>query len=141
MTDKQIYNNKIDRLKKLIMLTRNRIVGYSEFLEIKELLSQLGGMSDTEYEAMLKKYSFDFDKLYSNIIDDKDIPHIDRIKTSEMIGTLSGTTLNLEYRFVKNYDKFLDKIEKKLCFCFGKSIYFCVFLGFRFLHLWDFLAK
>ena len=114
MTDKQIYNNKIDRLKKLIMLTRNRIVGYSEFLEIKELLSQLGGMSDTEYEAMLKKYSFDFDKLYSNIIDDKDIPHIDRIKTSEMIGTLSGTTLNLEYRFVKNYDKFLDKIEKKL---------------------------
>ncbi len=112
MTDKETYNNKIDRLKKLIIFTKKRIVGYSEFIEIRELLSQLGGMSDIEYEAMLKKYSFDFDKLYSNIIDDKDVPHIDRVKTSEMIGTLSGTTLNLEYRFVKNYDKFLDKIEK-----------------------------
>ena len=112
MTDKQTYNKKIDRLKELIMLTRKRIVGYSEFIEIRELLNQLGGMSDIEYDTMLKKYSFDFDKLYENIIDDKNKSHIDQIKTSEMIGTLSGTTLNLEYKFVKNYDKFLDKIEK-----------------------------
>lgn len=112
MTDKQIYNQKIDRLKKLIMLTRDRIVGYSEFIEIRELLNQLGGMSDIEYDTMLKKYSFDFDKLYENIIDDKNKSHIDKIKTSEMIGTLSGTTLSLEYKFIKNYDKFLDKIEK-----------------------------
>lgn len=69
-------------------------------------------MPQNEYDKLLRKYEYDFDTLYENIIDERQKSKINQIKTSEIIGTLSGTTMNIQYKFLKNYDEFIKGVKK-----------------------------
>lgn len=112
MNDKEEYGKKIERLKVLINETKSRIIGYSDFIEIRELLSELGGLSDDEFNALLKKYNFDFDTLFDNIIDSNNKSKVAQIKTAEIIGSLSGSTMGIEYKFAVKYEDFITNVRK-----------------------------
>jgi len=112
MDEKTEYRLKINRLKELIKDTKSRIIGYSELKEIEELIIELGGMTQDEYDKLLKKYEYNFDTLYENIIDERKKSKTNQIKTSEIIGTLSGTTMIIQYKFIKNYKEFLKQVKK-----------------------------
>lgn len=112
MDDKEKYNDKINRLKELINKTKNRSIVYSEFWEIRELLDELGGIKKKDYNTMLKKYNFKFPTLYDNVVDDSNLSKGEQIRISEIIGTLSGTTMSIERKYVTNYEEFIRKIKK-----------------------------
>jgi len=111
MEEKEEYENKILRIKELVSKTKSHVIGYSEFIELKDLLNELKFFKTEEFNSLLKKYNYDFEKLYENIIDLKDKSQVDKIKTSEIIGNLSGTTLQNQYLFKTNYDEFIKKIK------------------------------
>jgi hypothetical protein len=112
MEEKKLYYIKIERLKNLISDLKSGTLGYTNLLEIKELLAELGGMSESEFDSLLTKYNYDFDTLFDFIVDSSNISKGNKIKTWEIIGTLSGRTMSIEYNFAVNYDKFIKNVKK-----------------------------
>lgn len=112
MEDKEVYYVKIERLKTLISELKLGTLGYTNLLEIKKLLAELGGMSESEFDSLLKNYNYDFDKLYSIVIDPSSSLPVDKMKSSEFIGTISGSTMSIEYNYAVNYEKFIRNVKK-----------------------------
>lgn len=113
MDEKTEYNKKLDRIRDLVNMTKSRLIGYSEFVELQNLLDELNIINKEKFNEMLSLYKYDFEKLYENIIDDEDKSKIDKIKTSEIIGNISGSTLQTEYKFINNYSEFLKKVKRE----------------------------
>ena len=112
MTEKDEYKKDIENLKQLIKDAKLGVLSYSDFNEIKRLLIKLGEFTNEEYDNFIKNNGFSFDKLYEYIVDRDNMDKSERIKGSGILGSLSGTTMNVEYKFVKKYDEFIKKVKK-----------------------------
>lgn len=113
MCEKTEYNKKLDRIRDLVDMTKSRVIGYSEFVELQNLLDELNIINKDKFDEMLSLYKYDFEKLYENIVDDEDKSKIDKIKTSEIIGNISGSTLHTEYKFINDYSGFLKNVKRE----------------------------
>ena len=111
MDEKDEYNSKLNRVRELIDKTKYKTIGYSEFIELKKLLNELNIVSKNELSEIFSEYGYDSEKLFENIVDFSDKSKVDKIKTSEIIGKLSGSVLQAEYAFVNNYTQFLKKVK------------------------------
>ena len=107
------HRDRIDKIKivsDLIEKSIKTIINYDDFHNMEKLLDELGIVTKIEFESALKLYGFiDSDDVY-NVIKQYNTEKPDkRIKLNKFIGELSGSTMSVQIRMIKEYKASIKK--------------------------------
>ncbi len=101
---------EIDKVKRLSLLTnklRDHIIGYSELIELRTLLSELTAkMTLVEFDKLMNELGYlSIEDLLNKINDYNSLDFASQMKLSNFIGSISGTTMSIQRDIIIKYKK------------------------------------